>query len=776
MEFLAKSNGETLIDHTNNLLSQLKILKNTYPEILTRSDWELLQLACAYHDLGKINDKFQEKIRKNKWHIDGEIPHGLLSITLIPRKELEKKFSKEQVWVLINSVARHHKRDFEKINASDYKEEVDSLKPLEKELAKRIDKLKAPLELQDPKKVSHKYFNFKSQLLLENELKESDEDELKIRHKFDEYVKIKGLLNRLDYAASGHYKVESSPRVILSQNILQHWRKSEPQANWNEMQKWTFKHQNESIIVIGQTGLGKTEAALRWLGNEKSFFVLPLKSAINAIYHRIKNVVFNNESYNSLGLIHSDMISEAITEFGNQNNYSDFQKYVEEEKQWSKQLSIATLDQVFSFVYHYSNYEPQMATLAYSKVVIDEIQMYSPTLLAYIIYGLKEIQRYGGKFEIMTATLAPFILDLLNIHGLKFTMPEKPFLDSKINHRHNVKTIHAQLESKDILEKAQGKKTLVVCNTVQKANKLYLELKEVGVDVHLIHSRFIKKDRTIKENEIIHAGKTTNHNFEVWIGTQVVEASLDIDFDLLLTELSELNGLFQRMGRCYRKRNYKGEDPNVYIFDGGNKATSGIKRGQHSIVDWTMFNISKNAVKNLNGVLTEQDKIDLINTNYTSEKISVVDDNFISRVENSIKYLQDIEEAELIKKDIVSRFRGINNVDVIPEQVYLDNKVEITDKLIQLDRNKQKIRVLYKNENKNSNDITKLKIENLKLKNYLNSMTVSFPVYLLDKSNLVKNGDLQEVGYIILSKAFNYNSETGLSLNKSKEEEDDNFI
>ncbi|MGQ5708739.1 CRISPR-associated endonuclease Cas3'' [Lactobacillus sp. PSON] len=128
MEFLAKSNGETLIDHTNNLLSQLKILKNTYPEILTRSDWELLQLACAYHDLGKINDKFQEKIRKNKWHIDGEIPHGLLSITLIPAKDLEGKFSEEQIWVLINSVARHHKRDFKEID----KKDIDSLKPLEK--------------------------------------------------------------------------------------------------------------------------------------------------------------------------------------------------------------------------------------------------------------------------------------------------------------------------------------------------------------------------------------------------------------------------------------------------------------------------------------------------------------------------------------------------------------------------------------------------------------------------------------------------------------------
>ena len=98
---------------------------------------------------------------------------------------------------------------------------------------------------------------------------------------------LKGLLNRIDYAASGHYEIESKSRAYLSQNILQHWRKDNPTANWNDLQDWTYKNRNESIIVVGQTGLGKTESALRWLDNSKSFFVLPLKSAINSIYDRI---------------------------------------------------------------------------------------------------------------------------------------------------------------------------------------------------------------------------------------------------------------------------------------------------------------------------------------------------------------------------------------------------------------------------------------------------------------------------------------------------------
>ena len=107
---------------------------------------------------------------------------------------------------------------------------------------------------------------------------------------------------------------------------------------------------------------------------------------------------------------------------------------------------------------------------------------------------------------------------------------------------------------------------LVICNTVKKAQQLYKEIKQkipeeeisgVKNNVNLLHSSFIKKDRTKKEEAILNLGKGENETeYGLWICTQVVEASLDIDFDILITELSDLNGLFQRMGRCYRKREY----------------------------------------------------------------------------------------------------------------------------------------------------------------------------------------------------------------------------
>lgn len=175
----------------------------------------------------------------------------------------------------------------------------------------------------------------------------------------------------------------------------------------------------------------------------------------------------------------------------------------------------------------------------------------------------------------------------------------------------------------------------MICNTVNKAVELYQDLRERNIDAHLIHSRFIRHDRDVKEKEISVFGKSDNHKSGIWIGTQVVEASLDIDFDLLITELSELNGLFQRMGRCYRSRNYKGKKPNVYVFDGGEHAPHGIRKGNKSVVDWQMFEISKQAIVNISGYLSEQDKLDLINKNYTSDKVS----DFVNQVKDDMAYL-----------------------------------------------------------------------------------------------------------------------------------------
>ncbi|PGA45918.1 HD domain-containing protein, partial [Bacillus pseudomycoides] len=59
---LAKSNPiETIKEHTNHLIEQYQVLKNLYPNI-DLVDWGLLYLACLYHDIGKVNTKFQNKL------------------------------------------------------------------------------------------------------------------------------------------------------------------------------------------------------------------------------------------------------------------------------------------------------------------------------------------------------------------------------------------------------------------------------------------------------------------------------------------------------------------------------------------------------------------------------------------------------------------------------------------------------------------------------------------------------------------------------------------
>lgn len=745
MTFLAKSNGETLLEHTNNLLKQLNIFKTTYPNALSNEHWDLLAYACAYHDLGKINDKFQTKIRHKWMTIDGEIPHGLLSVTMIDFDALKKKFNDYELKALAYAVACHHNRDFSKLDKDHYKDEIKALKSAYSKLD--LQGLLIDLPTREPEKVKSKYYKFKRIWTLEgidgNWLL-TDKEKAKEKQAFMLYIKLKGLLNRLDYAASGHYQVESSPRLDLTQNVPDFIH-----GQYNNLQNWAHEHKSDNIVAIAQTGMGKTESALRWLNNDKSFFVLPLKSAINAMYKRFKTEVFSDDTQNikqDMALLHSDMTSNVLA---NTYSYQDFQKQINEDRQWSKQLSIATLDQVFPFVYAFKGYEPRLATLSYSKVVIDEIQMYSPDLLAYIVYGLKEIQKYGGHFYIMTATLAPAVLDLLKQNNVNFIKSKKPFLDEKVDHRHKVCVKHNQLTADDVLTLDHGKKTLVIVNTVKKADELYQELKNAGKNVHLIHSRFTRDDRKQKEDDIYEF--SNSNESAIWIGTQVVEASLDIDFDLLITELSELSGLFQRMGRCYRKRNYEGKLPNVYVFDGGEKSTSGISRGEQSVVDYQMFELSKNAIKNLSGYLTEQEKIDLINQNYTLENLSNNEKTgFVDKVKNSLKYLKSMQELHQSKAQVQRIFRNIQSASVIPEQVLINHQNEI-DKMLQDGTNK------------------------IILRDKLNSLTVNVPSYLIKSENLVENKDLNELGYQILSKDFNYNSETGLNL-KKQESEDDNFF
>ena len=181
---------------------------------------------------------------------------------------------------------------------------------------------------------------------------------------------------------------------------------------------------------------------------------------------------------------------------------------------------------------------------------------------------------------------------------------------------------------KDNKKNKKGNKILVICNTIKKEQELYDEIyldlsEEDRENLNILHSRFIKKDRSKKELKILACGQTYNKDKEIdiqnsiWISTSIVEASLDIDFDYIFTELQELNSLFQRLGRCNRKGVKKVEEPNSFIYT----QIEGIKLGNTGFIDETLFNLSKKALENVSGKITEEKKIELIEEWLTTDNL-----------------------------------------------------------------------------------------------------------------------------------------------------------
>lgn len=788
-EYLAKSNPkETIEEHTGLMLDNLKKFCDINPEF--ELDVNLLREAIIYHDMGKINDKFQNKIRgiKNTFNVS-EIPHGHLSICFIDFKNVFKDsyYTNDEIEKYINcdgddtykilrkkilaaAIYYHHDRE----NISDRSFEIRDLMKLE------IDKLKDIKiefnreDLKDIKIIkvpSNKYFDFSLSFL-------SDVGEYykvkKSRVAQKQYVIIKGLLNKIDYASSAHEIVDIKNDFLEEhmENVLSSFKKNNPNAEWNNLQKYMLKNKDNNVVAIAQTGMGKTEAGLLWIGNNKGFFTLPLKTAINSIYDRVRGEIKDGLT-EKVALLHSDMSSRYLSikddyesSFTEEN--IDLEEYITRTKQFSMPLTICTADQIFDFVYKYNGCEIKMATLAYSKVIIDEIQMYSPEVLAVIILALEWLVDLGGKFCILTATLPPFVLDELSKRNID--IKPQVFIDDK-KVRHSIKVIKDSIYSEFILEKFDNNKILVICNTVKQAQKIYRELKqheELEGKVNIFHNSFIKKDRNIKEEKILKFTEKDNVESGIWIATQVAEASLDVDFDMLVTELSDINGLLQRMGRCYRKREFNGEGYNCFVFDGGDGKTSGVySRNGKGVIEETIFNLSKESLEGVDGKLTESKKLDLINSIYCSEKIKKTD--YYRKYIDRIEYINSLNFNELGKKETKEMLREIKSTDIIPKSVYDENEEKI----------KAACDVLSKSIKNFDNEynIKKIKEDKIRAREVIRDLMVSVPLsifYSIDKG-LVEDKKIY-FNHTLKIVDIEYSSEYGLCRNFNKKVPSDIFI
>ena len=121
-----------------------------------------------------------------------------------------------------------------------------------------------------------------------------------------------------------------------------------------------------------------------------------------------------------------------------------------------------------------------------------------------------------------------------------------------------VRFLRTPVEAIDEVKKAaaSGKAVLYIRNTVDDALDAFTALKDCGLTPELFHARFALEDRLKKEDLVVKTfGKDSGddkRDGKILVATQVVEQSLDLDFDALITDLAPIDLLIQRAGRLWR--------------------------------------------------------------------------------------------------------------------------------------------------------------------------------------------------------------------------------
>ncbi|RAL26192.1 CRISPR-associated helicase Cas3' [Thermoflavimicrobium daqui] len=660
---------ETLQEHTDRLLENLSLLKETYPQVFlgTMDDRfeELLEIAVRYHDAGKVNPYFQNLIRKQlglrllEVNTLQNIPHNYLSVLFLPIKKLqhEQGFSKQQLKALIQAVAYHHERDQKIPKASEIRGLIQILQSYRSLVEQELD-----IET-NPK------FEEKNLKRAQNRLEVEDEHYLL-------YVLLKGVLHRLDHAASAWEKVEYHADKSI-EDTTYHYIRRRLGKDLRDLQKFTYGHQDHHLVIIAQTGMGKTEAGLLWLGKDKGFFTLPVRVSINELYRRVtEKMAFVDEEGNPIaGLLHSNALSYLNSMAENAESDEQQLEYSEQifkqSQLLSKKLTFTTIDQILTFPLLFRGYEKWYATMSYAKVIIDEIQAYSPRIMAILLKALEMIHQVGGKFLIMTATMPHFFLESLEKRlVLKNQYIKRVFTENTKRHKLSIKESSIFEAIPRLLEQSKNNRVLVICNTVKRSCELYRKLQETGANIRLLHSAFTAEDRAQLERAIIDFAPNQQDRESkagIWITTQLIEASIDVDFDELHTELSTLDSLFQRMGRCYRNRELDREESNIWIYT---DEVSGIG----SVYDQDIIRLSKEALEDYNeSILDEDTKVNLVDQIYRTEVLA--DTNYYREFKSALEMLDTLQPYELNRSQAQKIVREIDSVQAIPRIIYdqMDN-------------------------------------------------------------------------------------------------------
>jgi CRISPR-associated endonuclease/helicase Cas3 len=355
------------------------------------------------------------------------------------------------------------------------------------------------------------------------------------------------------------------------------------------------------VVIEAPMGEGKTEAALflsdYWnstLGQSGLYVALPTQATSNQMFSRVKDFLANRYSAETvnLHLLHGQaLLSDNYQQLRLAAVYDEPASqgtpgrvvaegwFTPKKRGLLAPFAVGTIDQVLLAVLQTRHVFVRLFGLANKTILLDEVHAYDTYMSTLLERLVSWMAALGCSVVLLSATLPRARRQrLLTAFGAsESVIPETPYPrllsvgDGKVTaisipaaRRMSIALSWVEAAAlaaplKDALR--GGGCAAVICNTVGRAQEMYESLRTAlepeGIPVLLFHARFPFGQRDRLEKAILDRfGKAGDRPYRaVLLATQVIEQSLDLDFDLLVTELAPVDLVLQRAGRLHRHSN-----------------------------------------------------------------------------------------------------------------------------------------------------------------------------------------------------------------------------
>lgn len=594
---LVEDAGKAILEAVGEkVLQQANLNSEIWLEKLARA----LPIACLCHDIGKANDGFQKMVRGRISPTAQPMRHELLSALLLIEEGEVRTWALERLSqnddlgdaeklldCVIAAIGGHHLKldeDWQKASIAFRGDACGQIvqtllthENLESLFSEKITK-EICLDLIEDKinSLHDKHIPFK---LLSNRFK----DNLKNNLDWWRFTAIlKALMMAADVAGSAVSEESNksgnkiSPDDWVKANLAETQFLSKKQMRevvkekldgkeLRVFQKAVADSKANITLVEAGCGTGKTVAAYAWAENhaigKKLFFCYPTTgTATEGFLGYVAESEVEAELIHSRSSVDFDRMARVTgDEETKEDEEIDVRLRIESLRAWFPQVVVCTADTVLALVRNNRRGLYNSPSILTASFVFDELHAYDNRMFAAVIALIRALP--NAHFLLMTASLPKSRKEFLRKYVEFEEVPNPRELEELPRYEFQLKN---EMEAFEIAERAGNEKLKIlwICNTVKRAQNIFDELQKRNLPVQTYHSRFKYEDRKNRHRRIIDGFETDEAMIAVT--TQVAEMSLDLDADILISEVAPVPSMIQRLGRLNRRINL--ENPGTPRF------------------------------------------------------------------------------------------------------------------------------------------------------------------------------------------------------------------